>query len=185
MATKIDANAIREVADNIGKIMDEHKATFESVKYHWPNAGQPDKCVSVERLVDDRRNAIVAHADHLMLTFETMSAKLKAVADKFEETDGNNATEIKNLIDGLEGEISGKIISFDQETEKEQQNYSGPGTNGDGDGWNDNLMQSVSGTTEETTPKEDPNNPQEGYQGDPQKQNQYTNKTNNTTEVGR
>ncbi|MGW4133695.1 hypothetical protein [Amycolatopsis japonica] len=163
MATKIDANAIREVADNIGKIMDEHKATFESVKYHWPNAGQPDKCVSVERLVDDRRNAIVAHADHLMLTFETMSAKLKAVADKFEETDGNNATEIKNLIDGLEGEISGKIISFDQETEKEQQNYSGPGTNGDGDGWNDNLTHALQVNQTEPEHKEDPDKPWNAY----------------------
>ncbi|MFE5567638.1 hypothetical protein ACFQ68_21815 [Amycolatopsis japonica] len=143
MATKIDANAIRGVADNIAKIMDEHKSAFEALKPHWPNAGKFDLATWVERLVDDRRNAIVAHAEHLGLTFETMSAKLKAVADKFEDTDGNNATEINNLLAGLEGEVTNKINSFDQETEKEQQNYSGPGTNGDGDGWNDNLTQAL------------------------------------------
>jgi hypothetical protein len=139
VATKIDAGAIRGVADNISKIMTEHKAAFEALKHHWPNAGKFSLAEWIERLVDDRRNAVVAHADHLSLTFEAMSAKLKAIADKFEKTDGDNATAIKNLLSGLEAEISGKITTFDQKTENEQRNYSGNGTPDDGDGWNDNL----------------------------------------------
>lgn len=145
MATKIDANAIRGVADNIAKIMDEHKTAFESLKNHWPNAGKFPLAQWVERVVDDRRNAVVAHADHLTLTFEAMSAKLKDIADKFEKTDGDNAAAIKNLLAALEGEISGKITTFDQQTENNQSNYSGQGTNSDGDGYNDNLTQAVPG----------------------------------------
>ncbi|SFH50401.1 hypothetical protein [Amycolatopsis regifaucium] len=162
MATKIDANAIRGVADNIAKIMDEHKTAFESLKNHWPNAGKFPLAQWVERVVDDRRNAVVAHADHLTLTFETMSAKLKAIADKFEKTDGDNAAAIKSLLAALEGEISGKITTFDQKTENDQRNYSGEGTNSDGDGYNDNLTQAVPSATEQSN-GERPNEPWNAY----------------------
>ena len=144
MATKFDANAVREVADNISKIMPEYRAVFEALKRHWPNAGKFPLAVHTERVTDDRRNAVVAHADHLDLAFVALSGKLKAVADKFQNTDGENATAIKNLLSGLEKEVSGMISTYDKKTEEVQRNYSGKGTPSDGDGYNDNLSQKVS-----------------------------------------
>lgn len=154
MTTKIDADAIRGVADNIGKLMTEHKAAFGALEHHWPNAGKFPRAQWVERVIDDRRNAVVAHADHLALTFEAMTVKLKAIADNFENADGDNATAIKNVLAGLEAQISGEITVFDQNTENEQSNYSGPGTPTDGDGYNDNLNQAVGGlpAQESSTP---------------------------------
>ncbi|ANN15922.1 hypothetical protein SD37_09885 [Amycolatopsis orientalis] len=143
MATKIDANAVRGVADNILKIMAEHRATFEALKRHWPNAGKFPLAVWLERVADDRRNAVGAHAEHLELAFFGMGAKLKTLADKFQNTDGENATAIKNLLSGLEKEVSGMISTSDQKTEEKQRNYSGKGTPSDGDGYNDNLSQEV------------------------------------------
>ncbi|WIX98220.1 hypothetical protein QRX60_29605 [Amycolatopsis mongoliensis] len=147
MGTKFDAEAIKKSAENIGKIMDDMSA-FEALKNHWPNAGKFELAVWLERVADDRRNAIVAHAEHLKLAFEEMEKKLTSIATEFENADGDNADKIKSSMSELEGDVIEAVNSFDTTTENEQHNYSQDkehNTNDphDGDGYNDNLNDEV------------------------------------------
>ncbi|MEV7044732.1 hypothetical protein [Amycolatopsis sp. NPDC051061] len=150
MGTKFDAEAIKKSAENIGGLMDDMSA-FEALKNHWPNAGGFKLAVWLERIVDDRRNAIVAHAEHLKLAFGKMEEKLTAIANDFQNADGDNADKIKSSMSELEGEVTQAVNSFDATTENAQHNYTqdtgqtGPNANNphDGDGYNDNLNDEV------------------------------------------
>jgi gas vesicle protein len=146
MSTKFDAEAIKAAAGNIGKLMDDMSA-FEALKPHWPNAGQFKLAVWLERVVDDRRNGIVAHAEHLKIAFENIEEKLNAIANNFQNADGDNADKIKSSLGKLEGEITEEVTNFDEKTESEQHNLSddpnNPGDKPDGDGYNDNVNNTV------------------------------------------
>ncbi|WP_410586373.1 hypothetical protein [Amycolatopsis sp. lyj-23] len=150
MSTKFDAQAIKAAAGSIGGLMDDMSA-FEALKQHWPNAGKFKLAVWLERVVDDRRNAIVAHADHLKIAFDEMEKKLNGIATNFQNADGDNAQAISKAVAGLEGSVVGSVHSFDRNTESAQHNYTrdndhtGPGFNNphDGDGYNDNLNDQV------------------------------------------
>lgn len=144
MSTKFDAEAIKKSAENIGGIMSDMSA-FEALKQHWPNAGKFEVAGWLERIVDDRRNAIVAHGEHLRLAFEKMKEKLNSIATDFQDLDGENADKVKASIAELEGQVIEAVNAFDTETEEAQHNYSDDTTEnntndpGDGDGYNDNL----------------------------------------------
>ncbi|WP_191257668.1 hypothetical protein [Amycolatopsis oliviviridis] len=146
MSTKFDGDAIRASAGNIGKIMDDMSA-FEALKPQWPNAGKFKLAVWLERVVDDRRNGIVAHAEHLKIAFAEIEEKLNAIANDFENADGENAEKIKNSLAELEGLIIGEVNDFDTDTENEQHNHTtDPGAANDahdGDGYNDNMNDEV------------------------------------------
>ncbi|RSN04061.1 hypothetical protein DMC63_39960 [Streptomyces sp. WAC 05977] len=150
MSTKFDAEAIATAGKNIGQLMDDMSA-FEALKQNWPNAGKFKLAVWLERVVDDRRNAVVAHAEHLKIAFEEMETKLKDIAERFKNTDGQNAEEIKKVMAGLEGAVVQAVGAYDTNTENQQHNYTadpvgtGPNANKptDGDGYNDNLNDAV------------------------------------------
>jgi DNA anti-recombination protein RmuC len=150
MGTKFDVEAIKKSAESIGKLMEDTSA-FDALKNHWPNAGKFQLAVWLERLVDDRRNAIVAHAEHLKLAFETMEDKLTSIANDFENADGDNADKISSSMSELEGDVIDAVNSFDTTTESEQHNYThddeatSPHANDphDSDGYNDNLNDQV------------------------------------------
>lgn len=138
--TAFNATEIRNCADRIGALLDDMGA-FTKLKDHWPNAGNFALAQWLERIVDDRRNGIVAHAEHLNIVFNSMQSTLKTIADDFENADGDNADAIIKVIDELEGKVTGDITTMDKNTENQQHNFSGDDkkNNTDGDGYNDNV----------------------------------------------
>lgn len=138
--TEFDAKEIKACADRIGGLLDDMGA-FTKLKPHWPNAGSFELAQWLERIVDDRRNGIVAHGEHLKLTFEDMQTTLTTIANDFENADGDNAKKILGAIDDLKGKITDDISSMDENTENSQHNFSGGDdkNNNDGDGYNDDT----------------------------------------------
>ncbi|MFD2419613.1 hypothetical protein [Amycolatopsis pigmentata] len=174
MSTNFDADAIRTSATNLGKIMDDVSA-FEALKPHWPNAGKFPLAQWVERIVDDRRNAVVAHAQHLKLALSDMSSTLTTIANDFDNADAENAQKIKSSIQHLEGQVTNDISTFDQNTEQQQHNFTDDTTQsntnkpGDGDGYNDNLSTPISGGASNQPASQRP-----FYTSDPEPNSEYT-----------
>ncbi len=139
--TSYDSDSLRDAASNLGGILDD-MAPFNDLKAHWPNAGKFELAQWLERIVDDRRNAVVAHAEHLRMAFDSMNRTLTQIADDFSSTDGDNAAKIKDTLDDLEGSVEGEWDEWDKNTEDDQKNYASDGNEAnaqDGDGYNDNL----------------------------------------------
>jgi hypothetical protein len=138
MSTTFDADGIKESAKKIGAIMDNMDA-FTALKPNWPNAGHFELAQWLERVVDDRRNAIVAHAEHFKLALNEMQSTLTKIATDFENADGDNAAKIKSSVDDLKTHVTDGITTMDKNTEEQQHNFTGDSKSGDGDGYNDNL----------------------------------------------
>ena len=142
MKTEFIPERVRNAAINLDRMMGpEDMAAFNDLKPHWPDAGRFPLAIWVEQIVDDRRNAIVAHAEHLRMTFEDMAVSLKEIADKFETMDEDNAKNIKQALGELTGKIEDEWRDFDAVTEKTQGNYSDGGKHNapPGDGYSNNL----------------------------------------------
>jgi hypothetical protein len=138
--TSYDSERVRNAAKNLGTLLDE-MAVFNDLKPHWPNAGKFALAQWLERIVGDRRDAIVAHAEHLRITFEAMEVSLLGIADDFDNTDGENAVQIKDALGELKKKIEGEWDTWDTTTEEGQGNF-GKGDEGDstdGDGYNDDV----------------------------------------------
>ncbi|GHF44824.1 uncharacterized protein YukE [Amycolatopsis bartoniae] len=148
MSTTFDADGIKASAKNIGALMDDMTA-FSNLKPQWPNAGHFELAQWLERIVDDRRNAIVAHAEHLKTAFEDMETTLTNIATDFENADGDNANKIKTSITELISHVESDISTMDKNTENDQHNFTPDSTSGntnkpdDGDGYNDNLSDPI------------------------------------------
>ncbi|WP_424186978.1 hypothetical protein ACOBQX_03860 [Actinokineospora sp. G85] len=140
MSTTFDPELIRASAKKLGALLDDMSA-FTKLKPHWPNAGGFALAQWVERIVDDRRNGIVAHAEHLKIALEQMEITLTKVADDFQNTDGENGKKIKDSFAQLKKDITTSITTLDGNTEKDQHNFDGgpKDTNSDGDGYNDHV----------------------------------------------
>ncbi|TDV42168.1 hypothetical protein [Actinophytocola oryzae] len=140
--TEYSSTDITNIAGEVGKILDD-MAPFIDLKNHWPNAGKFELAQWLERIVDDRRNAIVAHAEHLRMTFDSLETSLVQLAKDFTTTDGENAAEIKKVLGDLEDKIEGQWDTWDENTEKDHHNYSPDdkvkNNSTDGDGYNDDL----------------------------------------------
>ncbi|MFC5291143.1 hypothetical protein ACFPM7_29180 [Actinokineospora guangxiensis] len=139
-ATEYDKEAIEAAANKLGTLLDDMD-DFNELKPHWPNAGKFPLAQWLERIVDDRRNAIVAHAEHLRLTLESSQTSLLQIAEDFDNLDGGNAEKIKGVLDKLTTRIQGEWDTWDSNTEKDHRNYTprGDGNATDGDGYNDDL----------------------------------------------
>jgi uncharacterized protein YukE len=138
MSTTFDADGIKESAKKIGAIMDNMDA-FTALKPHWPNAGHFELAQWLERIVDDRRNGIVAHAEHFKLAMNEIQTSLTKIATEFENADGDNAAKIKSSVDDLNTHVVDGISDMDKKTEDLQHNFTGDSAANDGDGYNDNL----------------------------------------------
>src|ERR1043165_1963883 len=93
---------------------------FTALNVRSPDAGKFPLAEWLERIVNDRRDAIVAHAEHLMLTFERMEMTLKRIASDFDDMDGDNAKQVGAAIKDMQSKIGAEISTFDQNTEKER-----------------------------------------------------------------
>ncbi|WP_370942285.1 hypothetical protein AB5J62_24550 [Amycolatopsis sp. cg5] len=140
MATNYNPEAIKKSADKLGSIMDDMSA-FDALKPNWPNAGKFPLAQWLERVVDDRRNGLVAQGEHLKTVLTDLKSTLVSITDDFQNTDGDNAAKIKQSIVDIEKRASDDVAKFDQGTEAQQGNFTGgpKGNASDGDGYNDNL----------------------------------------------
>jgi hypothetical protein len=140
--TAYNAENVKNASINLGKILDD-MAPFNDLKPHWPNAGKFELAQWLERIVDDRRNAIVAHAEHLRMTFDSLETTLTQIAKDFANTDGENAEKIKTALGDWHSKLEGQWDTWDSNTEDAQTNYSEDPNNKnnskDGDGYNDDL----------------------------------------------
>lgn len=139
--TSYSSENVKNAAINLGRILEDMEP-FEKLRNHWPNAGKFELAQWLERIVDDRRNAVQAHAEHLRLAFDSMNTTLTQIANDFKSTDGENAGKIKGLLGDLKDTVGGEWDEWDENTEKDWKNYTSDGNkdnNRDGDGYNDNL----------------------------------------------
>lgn len=142
--TEFDPTEIRKAADEIGKIM-ENMDAFQELKAHWPDAGSFETAQWLERIVDDRRNGVVAHAERMRGILESMKTDLTAIANDFENLDGENAARVADRVADMRGHADSAVSSLDKNTEAQQHNFSDdpnikPEDNAsDGDGYNDTL----------------------------------------------
>ena len=139
-ATQYNKDQVEAAANKLGTLLDDMNA-FTALKPHWPNAGKFPLAQWLERIVDDRRNAVVAHAEHLRLTLESAQTTLLQIVKDFDDLDGDNAQKIKDVLAGLVTKIEGEWDTWDTNTEKDHRNYTsrGEGNATDGDGYNDDL----------------------------------------------
>ncbi|MFL6119484.1 hypothetical protein [Actinophytocola sp.] len=144
--TQYSAENVKNAAINIGRILDD-MAPFNDLKPHWPNAGKFELAQWLERIVDDRRNAIVAHAEHMRMTFDSLETTLTQIAKDFNNLDGENAQKIKDALGDWHSKLEGQWDTWDTNTENDQHNYTNDPNNKnngtDGDGYNDDLTAPV------------------------------------------
>ncbi|MFE5566582.1 hypothetical protein ACFQ68_16470 [Amycolatopsis japonica] len=117
MSTKFDVEAIANAGQHIGRLMDDMSA-FEALKQNRPYTGTFKPAAWLEGVVDNRRQAVVGHAEHLKIAFGEMGTKLKDISERFKNTDGQNAEEIKKVIAGIEGAVVQAVDTYDTNTEK-------------------------------------------------------------------
>jgi hypothetical protein len=141
--TEFDPEAVRASATILGNIMDD-MAAFDELKAHWPNAGAFSTAQWLERIVDDRRNAVVEHAERLKRLLADVNVALDRLATDLEGADADNAALINAQLTTLRSTVGSDIASLGTGTEADQHNFSeapdAPDGNGsDGDGYDDVL----------------------------------------------
>ncbi|WP_051791088.1 hypothetical protein [Amycolatopsis jejuensis] len=138
--TSYSSERVKNAAINLKNILQDLKE-FDALKEKRPDAGKFMIAQWLEMIVDDRRNAIVAHAEHLNLIFKELEAKLTKLAQDFNNLDGDNAKKFGKELTDLQNLITEDLGNFDQNTEKDQTNYSNNYKKdpSDGNGYNANL----------------------------------------------
>ncbi|GAA4531770.1 hypothetical protein [Amycolatopsis samaneae] len=129
---------LRDKAKEFKDLIETDMAPFDDLVHRWPNAGSFNLGVWVERILDDRRNAIVAHAAHLKTTFAEMSDALYAIAEKFDQVDEGNAKDVKKIFDDSKKTSEDKMKTWNTDREKAEGNHSGDNRN-PGDGYAQNV----------------------------------------------
>ena len=144
--TAYNAENVKNASINLGRILDDMEA-FNGLTHHWPNAGKFELAQWLERIVDDRRNAIQAHAEHLRMTFDSLETTLTRIAKDFSTVDGENAEKIKAALGDWHSRLEGQWDTWDTNTEDDHHNYSEDpdveNNSTDGDGYNDDLSTPV------------------------------------------
>ncbi|MDT8912073.1 hypothetical protein [Amycolatopsis sp. PS_44_ISF1] len=125
---------LRDKAKEFDALLDGRMTTFDKLIHQWPNAGAFNLAAWVERIVDDRRNAIVAHVAHLKTTFGEMSDVLYKIAENFEQVDDKNAKDVKKMFDDQKEDSEKKIKDWNTDREKAEGNHEG-GVRNAGDGY--------------------------------------------------
>jgi hypothetical protein len=97
--TKFDADAIAAAGWNIARLMEDPTA-FDALRQPWLPASGFEAAAGLDRIVDDRRSAVVAHTAHLESVYAELGARLGEIADRFKTTDGENAEEIRKVAAG-------------------------------------------------------------------------------------
>lgn len=183
--TSYNKENVKNAAINLGRILDD-MGDFEKLKPHWPNAGQFPLAQWLERIVDDRRNAIVAHGEHLHAILSKMEVTLKQIATDFDNTDGDNAKKIGKSLSEMEGIIKTELSELDENTEKDQNNFHSTDKKGstDGDGYNDDLTVPVGQEGKEEDDKGDEDDDEDKEEKDDKDEDEELENRQNLAENG-
>jgi hypothetical protein len=111
MTTKFNADALKETAVDLGRIMDDMSA-FTALRATWPRIGNFDLAQYLEAVIDDRRNGVVAHAEQLKISLEKTETALMKIAMEFEAVDEDNAKQIMASISDLRTRVREDIIEL-------------------------------------------------------------------------
>ncbi|GAA1981836.1 hypothetical protein [Amycolatopsis minnesotensis] len=137
--TEFDKDELKNSAKEIAKLLgDGRQDKVDKLVNQHPKCGIFNLAVWVERLTDDRRNAVVAHFNHLGTSFEKMSDFLNEIAEKFDNVDGDNASKIKKIINDEKDDSEKKIKEWNTAREKTEGNHGGGGGSRN-DGYTNNL----------------------------------------------
>jgi len=112
MTTKFNADALKETAAELGRIMNDVSA-FTMLRATLPKLGNFDLAQQLETIIDDRRNGVVAHAEQLKVSLDEMETALTKIATEFETVDEDNARRIAASISDLRTRVRGDIIELD------------------------------------------------------------------------
>lgn len=136
--TEYNKTKLKDTAKSFKDLIEPNMAPFDDLVHRWPNAGSFNLAVWVERILDDRRNAIVAHTAHLKTTFAEMSDALYNIAEHFDNVDDKNAKDVKKVFDDSKTSAEGKMKIWNSDREKAEGNHSGDVRNA-GDGYAQNV----------------------------------------------
>lgn len=129
---------LKDKAKEFKELIEGNMAPFDNLVHRKPQAGSFSLGVWVERVLDDRRNAIVAHAAHLKTTFAEMSDALYAIAEEFDKVDDGNAKDVKKIFDESKTSSEEKMKTWNTAQETAQGNHIGTDRK-PGDGYAQNV----------------------------------------------
>lgn len=95
--TKLNVEAVKESAANLGRIMDDMSA-FGTLRASFPTIGNFDLARQLQAIVDDRGNGVVAHADQLRISLDEVEKTLTKIATDVESIDEGNAEKILAVV---------------------------------------------------------------------------------------
>lgn len=129
---------LKDKAKEFKDLIEGNMAPFDDLVHRWPQAGSFSLGVWVERVLDDRRNAIVAHAAHLKTAFAEMSVALYSIAENFDEVDDSNAKDVKKIFDESKTSSEEKMNVWNTAREEAEGNLAGTDLK-PGDGYAQNV----------------------------------------------
>jgi len=103
--TKLDVDAVKESAANLGRIMDDMSA-FGPLRAAWPTLGNFDLAAQLSAIVDDRRGGVVAQVDKLKYSLDELEKALTKIATDVQSVDDDNAARIMACIVDLRTRLS-------------------------------------------------------------------------------
>lgn len=97
--TEFDGESIRKLGSDLQNLIKEYKQKLADLDAHHPNAGEFATAVEVEKVVNDRRDAVVQHGARFNNSADRLGSSLNAVGTDFPNADGENARKIVDVLD--------------------------------------------------------------------------------------
>jgi hypothetical protein len=92
--TEFDGEAIRKLGSDLQNLIKDYQQKFADLDAHRSNAGKFATAVELEKVVGDRRNAVVQHGARFNNSAVRLGSSLNAVGTDFPNADGENARKI-------------------------------------------------------------------------------------------
>ncbi|HET6502846.1 MAG TPA: transglycosylase SLT domain-containing protein [Amycolatopsis sp.] len=93
-----DADQVRRVAQEIGRLMDDTSA-FGALSNQSLNGGQFDAALWLRQIVQNRKQGLLQHVQDLKSALEDIGTSLQDVVNDLQRTDGQNAADVRRLLD--------------------------------------------------------------------------------------
>jgi hypothetical protein len=109
--TKLNVEAVKESAAEIGRIMDDMSA-FTALRAAWPTIGNFDLAQQLQTIIDDRRNGVVVHVDQLRSSLDEIEKALTKVATDVENIDEGTAASILAVVADLRTRVHADLVAL-------------------------------------------------------------------------
>jgi hypothetical protein len=97
--TRVDVQRLRELAAQLGVLVDDHGRPFEQLHGWTPALGDFETARWLGDLVTDRRDAVLAHVTYLRRTLADITVALEQIAGEVDATDAANAAGVRTIRD--------------------------------------------------------------------------------------